>query len=143
DVRFMGIPDGAVTVEFTRQVIHNLAGENEGEASFVGHAPKDSYAGFNCGHPDHCAVATALTQAHSEGQIKGLKLYRIGQLMGGAQAGTCQQLTSDQMAAKQAMRTQYTIVRTGEGRYGIAGQSVPGAWAATRSKPECFDNPSP
>lgn len=143
EVIFLDIPDGQVTVSKVRGVIDDLLMHSEGLAKFRGHSPYDSYLGLTCGHVDHCAVGQALVAAWKEGLIRDpdLRLYRVGQLFNGANSGTCAQLSPEAMAIKRKMRTAYARNDKAAGRYAIGAQSVPAAWTATTTKPECYDQP--
>lgn len=143
DVRFLGIPEGRITVQTVRNVITEiLATDNTaGPIWFRGHSPYDRYLGLACGHMDHCAVANALLEEWRAGAITNLLFYRIGHLFGEARAGDCHTLTRDEAAAKARMRAAYAYINTRQGRYGIGGRSVPTAWANTTTRPECADAP--
>lgn len=141
DVRYLGIPEGQIGKDFVRDLIRGLISETQGDAIFRGHSPYDSYVGLRCGHPDHCVIGQALVDAWRDEEIKDLRLYRISHLMGGAYGEKCDNLNSSQWTTKQNMRREYARIDKKVGRYGIAGQSVPGAWYQTARQPECYDLP--
>jgi LmbE family N-acetylglucosaminyl deacetylase len=143
DVRFLGIPEGQITVRTVRNVIAAILEEESGTGPiwFRGHSPYDRYLGLQCGHMDHCAIANALLEEWQAGAIEHLLFYRIGHLFGEARAGECRALTRDEVAAKARMRSAYAYNNWKQGRYGIGGRSVPTAWAATATRPECAEGP--
>lgn len=141
DIRYLKIPEGQITRELVREVIRSLISETNGKAVFRGHSPYDSYLGLPCGHVDHCVIGNALVDAWKEGEIGDLKLYRIGHLFNGPKGEVCRALTPAQLALKQKMKKEYALVNRSQGRYGIAAQSVPGAWYQADRQPECFDLP--
>jgi LmbE family N-acetylglucosaminyl deacetylase len=141
DVRFLGIPEGQISIETVRRVIDEILATETGPLWFRGHSPYDHYLGLPCGHQDHCAIANALLQEYQEGRVKYVEFYRIGQLFGEAREGTCYALTADEKAAKARMRAAYAYNNWSQGRFGIGARSVPGAWAATATQPECEDVP--
>jgi LmbE family N-acetylglucosaminyl deacetylase len=143
DVRFLGIPEGQITVQTVRNVITAIRESEQGPEPlwFRGHSPYDRYLGLQCGHMDHCAVANALLEEWRAGTITDLLFYRIGHLFGEARAGECHTLTRDEAAAKARMRSAYAYNNWAQGRFGIGGRSVPTAWAATATRPECAEVP--
>ncbi len=141
DVRNLGIPEGSISSDFVKGVVADLIANTKGKVAFRTHSPYDSYLGLTCGHPDHCAVGTALVQLWQQGEVQDLKLYREGQFFGSPKVGDCQPLTRNQLAAKQLMKQEYSKVDRRQGRYGIAGQSVPGAWTQAMTQPECSEFP--
>lgn len=143
DVRFLGIPEGQITIQTVRNVIDAILESDTGPGPiwFRGHSPNDRYLGLPCGHIDHCAIANALREQWLEGRIQHLLYYRIGHLFGEARAGDCHTLTRDEATAKQRMRAAYAYNNWRLGRYGIGARSVPTAWAATATRPECAEEP--
>lgn len=148
DVRFAGLKDGDVTVNAAEQAIRELVEKVKEEHPDAivrarGHSPTDSYSPYgDCGHPDHCAAAAALLRVHETGLVEDLRLYRIGHYFDGDRGGSCEFLTDIQQAFKQEMRNEYSRHSPAVGRYGIAANSVPGPWEATKIEPECFNVPS-
>ena len=139
DLRLLGVPDGQVTTAQVSDLIDGLLREGGPNARFRGHSPFDSYLGFTCGHPDHCAIGTALLQAWRDGRISDLKLYRVGHLFGGPLGEECEALDAQQLAAKRQLIQAYTTANRAAGRAAIGGQSVPGAWVQAARQPECSD----
>jgi len=141
NIRFLEVPDGQVTTGLVSEVVDGLVREGGHDAAFNGHSPYDSYAGMPCGHPDHCAVATALVDAWRKGEIKNLKLYRIGQFFDGPFGDNCTPFDSDQFLIKRRMVQAYTRIDRRLGQLGIGGQSVPSAFSQAVRTPECWDSP--
>jgi LmbE family N-acetylglucosaminyl deacetylase len=143
DVRFLGIPEGQITIQTVRNVIGAIVDSEKGPEPiwFRGHSPYDRYLGLPCGHMDHCAVANGLLEEWHAGLVQDLLFYRIGHLFGEARSGECHTLTRDEAAAKARMRTAYAYINIRQGRFGIGGRSVPTAWANATNRPECTDAP--
>jgi LmbE family N-acetylglucosaminyl deacetylase len=141
DIRYVGLPEGTLTPQVISDLVDSLLKEGGKDALFRGHSPYDSYAGLQCGHMDHCAIGRGLLAAWQDGRINNLVFYRISHLFDGKRSATCLALTPAEQATKRQMADAYALYKPAIGRYGIAVQSVPGAWYKARTEPECTDLP--
>jgi len=131
---------GGVQLGFVEKEIAKLAAGTKGTVVFEGFGPDDAYRGLPHGDSDHYTVARALLAEFDKGVIKNLVWRNLANFAGGKRYGTCEFLSQAAMKAKQEMRAAYAYVNPSEGRYGIAGQSVPAFWRKTTTEPECHEN---
>lgn len=89
-------------------------------------------------HPDHAAIARALTRLYKEGVINDLREYAISFLLGQTTNGPFfnQSYLSSDLIIKNRMIDEYYYKNPSQGRYGIGSISVPKAFQAAKTTPE-------
>lgn len=136
EVTFAGFRDGTLTdaqvYSFVKEHIIHL-GLIAGTLRVKGPTARE-----NGVHPDHAAIARALTRLYKEGVIKDLREYAISFLTGQTTNGTFfnQSYSSSDLIIKSRMIDEYFYKNPSQGRYGIGSISVPAAFQAAKTTPE-------
>jgi len=81
DMSFVGGYDGALRTERVRQAIEWLV-ERHGSIRLKTHSPWDRYSSWpEGGHMDHRAVSEATMQAHADGLVTDVRMWRLGHIV--------------------------------------------------------------